>query len=271
LNPSNSSLRPCPVPDEFAGALRIAGERLGNFGRPLFWYNEVGSTNDVAAALAAAGATSGTVVLSDFQRTGRGRQGRIWSSPAGVGLYASVVLRPEATVQPLLMIGAGLALAEGVRLASGLGVRLKWPNDLMVGDRKLAGVIAESCLQPEGAVPVIVLGFGVNVRSASHPGTISSLATSLEEELGRPVDRGLLLIECLVALNTRYQDLQAGRSAAVLKSWRKRAEFNRPVEWEEAGQIRHGVAEAVDESGALVIRARDGLVHVTAGGVRWVR
>ena len=259
------------MPAEIADALGRAGERLGIFRRRPFWYGEVRSTNDVAAALAAAGARSGTVVLADGQRAGRGRQGRAWSSPTGAGLYGSVVLRPGAVVPSLLTLAAGVALADGVRAASGLEARLKWPNDVLAGGRKLAGILAESCLQPDGAAPAIVLGFGINVRAAAHPPAVAALATSLEEELGRTVDRGLLLAECLAALAARYGDLQGGRSAGVLAAWRDRADLERPVEWDDAGQPRRGVAVAIDEAGALVVRTGSGLVHLTAGEVRWTR
>lgn len=271
MSPSDSPLRPQPLPADLAEALGRAGGRLGLFARRPFWYEDVGSTNDVAAALAAAGARSGTVVLANRQRAGRGRQGRAWSSPAGAGLYASVVLRPGAVVPPLLTLAAEVALADGVRAATGLETRLKWPNDVLAGERKLAGVLAESCLQPDGAAPAIVLGFGINVRRAVHPPAIAVLATSLEEELGREVDRGLLLAECLAALAVRYGDLKDGRSVEVLAAWRARAELDRRVEWDEAGGARRGVAVAVDEEGALVVRAAGGLVRLSSSEVRWIR
>jgi BirA family biotin operon repressor/biotin-[acetyl-CoA-carboxylase] ligase len=262
---SGSPLRPQPLPPDLAEPLARAAERLGVFARLPFWYDEVGSTNDVAAALAAAGARTGTVVVAGSQRAGRGRQGRPWSSPPGAGLYISTVLRPGARVPPLLTLGAGLAVAEGVEAATGLRAALKWPNDLMAGARKLAGLLAESCVQPEGAAPALVLGVGLNLRRATHPPALAGVVTSLEEELGRDVDRGFVLAECLAALAARWADLVDGRDDAVLAAWRGRAVLGRQVEW-DAGR---GVAEDVDGTGALVVRTTRGRLRITSGEVRW--
>ena len=264
---SARALSPQPLPPDLAEALARAADRLGVFARPPFWYDEVGSTNDVAAALAAAGARTGTVVAAGSQRAGRGRQGRSWSSPAGAGLYVSAVLRPGALVPPLLTLAAGLAIAEGVEAATGFRAGLKWPNDLMADSRKLAGILAEACVQPEGAAPALVLGVGLNLRRAVHPPALAGVATSLEEELGRDVNRGLVLAECLAALAARWVDLLEGRDDAVLDAWRARAVLGRPVEW-DAGR---GVAEDVDGGGALIVRTERGRLRITSGEVRWSR
>ena len=208
-------------------------------------------------------------MLADTQFAGRGRHGRSWSSPPGAGLYVSILLRPGAVVPPLLTLAAGVALAEGMQAASGLNPQLKWPNDVLFGGRKLAGILAESCLQPEGVAPAIVLGIGINVRASLHTLSVKEIATSLEEELDRKVDRGLLLAECLVALATRYADLQGGRATDVLTAWRARADLGRPVEWKVGGRLCHGVAETVDETGALAVRTDGGLVLLTSSEVRW--
>jgi BirA family biotin operon repressor/biotin-[acetyl-CoA-carboxylase] ligase len=265
LSRSDSPLRPQPLPADLADALARVADRADVFARLPFWYDEVGSTNDVAAALAAAGARTGTLVAADTQRAGRGRQGRAWSSPAGAGLYVSAVLRPGARVPPLVTLAAGLAVAEGVEAATGLRAGLKWPNDLLVGTRKLAGILTESCVQPEGAAPALVLGIGLNVRRAAHPPPLVEVVTSIEDELGRDVDRGLVLAECLVALAARWADLLARRDDAVLAAWRTRALLDRPVEW-DAGR---GVAEDIDATGALVVRTARGRVRIASGEVRW--
>src|SRR5690242_19863216 len=183
------------VPDELAPALAAAAGRLGPFEARIRFMPSVGSTNDVAAALAQAGAGEGTTIVAEHQTAGRGRRGRTWFSPPGAGLYVSVVLRPgdSDSLTPavtLLTLAAGVALAEGVRAATGLPVGIKWPNDLVVERRKLAGILAEAVGSP--GVSAIILGFGINIRPAAYPPEIASRATSLESELGRPVERGLV-------------------------------------------------------------------------------
>lgn len=258
--------RPESLPDDLAAPLARAAERLGRFGTAVRWYAELASTNDAAAARAEAGAPEGALVLADAQTAGRGRHGRPWCSPPGAGVYASVVLRPHAAAVPFVTIAAGVALAEGIRAATGLATALKWPNDVYVSGRKLAGILAEA------APSHVVLGFGVNLRPAAYPPEIARRATSLEGELGREVDRGVVLVECLAALAAQYERVQAGRCGAVLDAWRVHARplLGRPVEWDDHGGARRGVAEDVDASGALVVRTDAGPVRVISGEVRWV-
>lgn len=259
---------PQSLPAEFAEALSRAGARLGPFGGEPLWYPDVPSTNDVALALAERGAEEGRLVIANAQSAGRGRQGRAWASPAGAGLYFSAVLKPHARAVPLLTIAAGVAVAEGIQTATGLSPRLKWPNDVYVSERKVAGVLAEA----GSDVHYVILGIGINVLPAAYPPEIASRATSLEGELGRAVDRGLLLTECLSALAARYTDLQHGRADAVMDAWRGRAAstFGRTVRWEASGVAREGVAENIDATGALVVRTDSGPVRLISGEVQWI-
>jgi BirA family biotin operon repressor/biotin-[acetyl-CoA-carboxylase] ligase len=259
---------PESVPPELAETLARAVDRLGSFAQPIFWYATVPSTNDLAASLAERGAPEGCVVAAHAQSAGRGRHGRSWVSPPGAGLYVSVVLRPPRDAVRALTIAAGVGVAEGIDAATGLDVGLKWPNDVYAGDRKLAGVLAEAA---DGLAHVI-LGIGINVMPAAYPPDVAARATSLEGELGRAVDRGLLLAECLAALARRYADLKGGRDAAVVEAWRRRASrtLGRRVRWESAGAVAEGVAETIDEAGALVVRTSGGTVTVTAGEVVWL-
>ena len=235
------------------------------------WHERVTSTNDLAGRLAEQGAAEGCVVVAEAQSAGRGRQGRAWSSPAGAGLYASAVLRPRSDVVPVLTIAAGVAIAEAIQGATGLEPTLKWPNDLFVGTRKLAGILAEAGSSPTGAQHV-VLGFGVNVLPAAFPPDVASRATSLEGELGRPIDRRLLLNACLDRLASRYQDLHDVRITSVLDAWRARAAplLRRRVEWDRGDARACGVAETIDDTGALLIRTDCGIVRVISGEVRWI-
>ena len=259
------------LPDDLATALAMGGDRPGIFSRQVLWYSEVSSTNDVAATLADRGEPEGTVVIADAQSAGRGRHGRTWASPPGAGLYMSIVMRPAPHAVTLLTIAAGVAFADGIQAATGLHPQLKWPNDVYIGGRKLAGILAEAGTSTDGGCHV-VLGCGVNLMPAAYPSDVAARATSIESELGRPIDRGLLLVECLAALDLRYRELQSRASAAVIARWRDRAVsmFGRRVEWDVAGVTRQGVAEDIDETGALLVRDGAARARVISGEVRWL-
>lgn len=270
-----------PLPPELADAIARTRAGLGPLASRVIFFSSTGSTNDEAARLASTGSHEGVVIVADAQTAGRGRQGRIWLSPPGNGLYVSVILDPgRARRDPmratsLLTLAAGVALAEAVEETTGLRVDLKWPNDLYVARRKLAGILAESVTaavadRTARAHPV-VLGYGLNVGSFAYPPELSAHVTSLEIELGRPVDRFELLAATLRALARRYADLLDGRFDAILDAWRPRAPTSRgaPVSWTTTGGAQSGTTCGVDADGALLVRAGHRLERVVAG-VTWL-
>ena len=268
---------PDPLPEEFEAALAGSADRRGPYGQPIVFLFETDSTNDVAAVLADRGAREGTTVLALAQRAGRGRLGRTWFSPAGAGLYASVVCRGSQRA-PLLTLAGGVAVAEGIRRATGLPAVIKWPNDIVVEDgpgrvrwRKLSGILAEGSSNAQG-LQHVVLGFGVNLRPAGYPPAIAATATSIESELGRPVDPGAVLAEILVGLNEQIQALDAGRSAEVLDRWRGLAPSSAGsrVEIGTPDSGRQGTTCGIDETGALRVRVDDRIERVIAGEVKWL-
>jgi BirA family biotin operon repressor/biotin-[acetyl-CoA-carboxylase] ligase len=267
---------PDPLPEELHASLRASARRRGRFGEPTYFFNETTSTNDVMAALADQGAAEGTTVVALGQTAGRGRLGREWFSPAGAGLYASVLCRNQQAV-PYLTLAGGVAVAEGIRRATGLHVVIKWPNDVLVSEhagpdrRKLAGVLAEASSNA-GAVQHVVLGFGINVRETAYPASIARRATSLESELGRAVDSGVVLAETLVALNETIGALACGDQADVLERWRRLSPSatGARVEWTAPGAACRGTTAGIDESGALLVRVGDRLERVRAGEVNWL-
>ncbi len=267
------------VPADVRDELLRRGPRLGPFGGRMHWLETASSTNDIAARLADLGAGEGTTVVAETQTSGRGRMGRVWFSPPGAGLYVSIVLRPRpsegvhrlADPSALLTLTAGVALADGVQASTGLPVEIKWPNDLLVGKRKLAGILAEAVAQ-DGHLHFIVLGFGLNLRRAAYPPELTDRATSIEAELSRPADRAVILAEILAAFAARYADLQQSRFDAILSAWRQRATFLRGslVEWDSPGGVRRGRAEDIDADGALLVRMDGRLERLIAGEVRWI-
>jgi BirA family biotin operon repressor/biotin-[acetyl-CoA-carboxylase] ligase len=258
------------MPPEAVEALARTRSARGPMGATVTWYGTTSSTNDRANEAAASGAPHGAVYVADTQSAGRGRLGRVWQSPAGAGLYCSVILDVPARVVPLVTLTAGVAAADGIRESTGLTVQLKWPNDVWVDGRKLGGILAE--VSTAGAAGSrIVVGIGVNVASAALPPEVAGLATSLEGELGRAVDRGALLAELLVALEQRVAGLTAGRQADILQTWRNLAAplMGRRVEWDAEGAVREGRASGLAEDGALVVETAAGEVQLRAGEVRW--
>lgn len=258
------------VPDDVAEALARTGARLGVFQQRIAWYEQVASTNDIAASLAEHGTPEGAVVAANAQSSGRGRLGRSWESPPGAGLYVSVLLRPPRAVFPLVTIAAGVALAEGIEASSGLSPCVKWPNDIYVGPRKLAGILAEAGSSAEGEH--VIVGFGINLHPAAFRPDVAARATSIESELGRRVDRGLVLAECLAAIASRHEALQRGAADDVVSAWRARAapHLGKAVEWDHEHGRRHGVAHDIDAGGALLVREGDQIVRVISGEVRWL-
>ena len=260
------------LPPELDEAFARARGRLKPLAGRVLYFTTIGSTNDVAASLAVDPASFGTVVIADAQTAGRGRRGRTWFSPAGSGLYISVILSPSRAASApdratrLLTLAAGLALAEGVERATGLAPAIKWPNDLLVARRKLAGILAEAFGE------AVVLGYGINVGPMSYPPELRDRATSLETELGRPIDRAMVAVETLAALASRYGDLVSSRFDAILDAWRRRAPTHQgaQVVWDTPAGPQSGITDGIDDSGALLVRIGDRVERIVAGEVRWI-
>jgi len=235
-------------------------------GRRLEYRGALVSTQDLARELARAGTPEGTVVLAGRQTAGRGRLGRSFVSPRG-GLYFTVVLRPALEHLRPLPIVAGLAVARGLEQVAGLRTTLKWPNDVLVGGRKVCGILVESELSGE-AVNYVLLGIGINVNAdmSAYP-EIAAIATSAAAEAGRQVSREALAAAVLNELEELYLAAQAGQR--VQDEWRARLEtLGRQVRvtWGEA--VEEGLAEDVDGDGSLILRRPDGnRVTIAAGDV----
>jgi BirA family biotin operon repressor/biotin-[acetyl-CoA-carboxylase] ligase len=273
---------PEPLPQEYADAFARVQDRCGILGSRVLYFSTIGSTNDVAAALAGDADAAGTVVIADAQTAGRGRRGRSWHSPPGAGLYVSVVLTPgRARVMPdvatsLLTLTAGVALAEAIERSTGLRPDIKWPNDLLVGRRKLGGILAEGVPSDRArsagsGIAGVVLGYGINVGLMSAPPEIAGRVTSLEFELGRPVERALVAAETLVCLAERYRELMDGRFDAILDAWLSRAPASRGarVSWSTGAGVRSGVTAGVDALGALLVRTESATERIVAGELMW--
>jgi BirA family biotin operon repressor/biotin-[acetyl-CoA-carboxylase] ligase len=230
------------------------------------WHDSVGSTMDVAAAMAAAGAAHGVVIAARQQTAGRGRRGATWVSPAGAGLYFSVIIRlHDARALALITLAAGVAVRDGISSVTGLEADLKWPNDLLVGRRKLAGILAEGhALNTPGQA--VVVGVGVNVQRAAYPPDVAARATSIEDELERAVDHEALLAGILAQLDQRLEQLSRD-PGDILRAWRavSPSAHGTRVEWDG----RHGVTAGIDDTGALLVATAAGVERIIAGQLHW--
>jgi BirA family biotin operon repressor/biotin-[acetyl-CoA-carboxylase] ligase len=265
-----------PAPPEVLAAFEAAIARVESLRLDLRWYATVPSTMDVAEEAAMAGAPEGLVIVAEEQTHGRGRRGRTWSSPPGAGLYVTFVLRPPLEGDGgmrlgLITLATGVAARAAIGRASGFEPELKWPNDVMVGRRKLAGILAEG-LGLGRAGQAVLIGLGVNVLSATHPSDITARATSLEDELGRPVDRARLLEELLVAVPAAYDDLRRGKADDILRAWRRAAPSaeGAAVRWRAPEGLRHGTSAGVDPTGALLVITEHGTERIVGGELDWM-
>lgn len=271
---------PAALADGLAAGLASPG--MPAVGARVLYFPVASSTNDLAARAAEQGAPDGTLVIAGQQTAGRGRAGHGWFSPPGAGLYLSMVVdagTPSAsTWVPALTLMTGVAVAEALHAASGLPVAIKWPNDLVMapagavrGARKLAGILAEA--RTDGAALThVVVGVGVNVRAAAWPPEISARATSLEEELGRPVDPGAVLGAMAARLGIWLDRLRAGEGALVRARWQKLSvgATGAAVSVPGPDGARRGLTAGLDAEGALLVRSGTETTRVVAGEVVWL-
>lgn len=241
------------------------------FAGKLHFAEVTGSTNTDAMEAAREGAPHGSVYFADAQSAGRGRGDHRWESNAGQGLYVSVVLRLPLAAERLLLLplAVGLAAVAAIREASGLEADLRWPNDLLLNDRKTGGILVESRLAGN-MLDYAVAGIGINVHQRAFAAELATPATSLDLESGRRVRRGLLLAALLKSVEREAQSTLSADAGAIFparvaaaSTWvrGRRVEVHGP-------QPCEGVTAGLDAQGFLRVETADGLVTVRTGGVR---
>lgn len=230
----------------------------GMFGRSFRYHDEIESTNVEAKRLAAAGAPEGTVVVAESQSAGRGRLGRRWTSPAGKGLLFSALLRPPLGMADahLLTIVAAAAACDAIESVVPVNVRIKWPNDLFIDDRKVGGILLEAAGEQD-AIDWVVIGMGLNVNTeySELPVALRRTAVSLKVASGRPVDRSELLARLLLALEESYLDAARNGFDGALGRFRERDYLlKRCVSVQTRRGPVVGEAAGIDEKGALLVQ-----------------
>ena len=231
-------------------------------------HDRLDSTNTRAKALAAKGAPHGYLVIAESQSGGRGRFGRPFFSPEHSGVYITYILRPELAAERAVMITsmAAVAVARAIEAVADVGVQIKWVNDLYINGRKVCGILCEASMDFEsGQLEYAVLGIGVNVAAMDFPPELSDIATSIENECGRPVSRNRLIAEISNQLNALYGQLD---SLEFMAESRKRSVvIGRDVQVIRGGESFPARALDIDDQGRLVIRTDAGVSRVNSGEV----
>lgn len=230
-------------------------------GGRIVYFDATDSTNAQAKRLAEAHAPHGTLVVSDRQDGGKGRRGRSWASPSGVGIWMSLILRPEIAPSSasMLTLAAALAVREGIQEETGLSPLIKWPNDLVLNGKKICGILTEMSTELM-EIQYVITGIGINVNQREFPSEIRDTATSLSLEAGRCFRRSSLIAAILKAFEKDYAAfLKTGDLSLLLEEYNA-CLVNRGKEvciLDPSGEYR-AVAEGIDESGSLLVTLPDG-------------
>lgn len=241
----------------------------------LLWFDTIDSTNTRARELAKQGAPHGTVLIADHQTGGRGRRGRSFHSPAGVGVYMSVILRPNCTPQEIMHLtcAAAVAMCDAVEHTCGVRPGIKWTNDLVCGKKKIAGVLTELGFDSHANVDFAVIGIGINCcqKEQDFPEDIRNIAGSLATVTGNEINRAKVAAAMVDALYRLDQELLTCK-AHILDRYRKDCiTLGQEISLVRGEEIRHGTALDIDSDGALIIRFRNGSTDTVNSGEVSVR
>ena len=238
-------------------------------GSEILVFEETASTNDVVEHLAKSGAREGLVVFAESQTRGRGRHGRAWASPRGKGLWFSVLLRPNLPIAAAsrITVAASVAVAGALHQVCHVDVRIRWPNDVIVNGRKLAGILTELRTEANG-IQLAILGIGidVNCQREDYSGELANIATSLELETGQAHDRVALAAQVLSALDECYHTALTSFDS-IVDEWAKLCTtLGKQIVVTMAKRRIEGFAQALDSDGALLVRKDNGQIERILGG-----
>jgi BirA family biotin operon repressor/biotin-[acetyl-CoA-carboxylase] ligase len=229
-------------------------------------FESLPSTNTELARLASEGAVEGVSVVADEQTAGRGRLQRAWSSPKGAGLYFSILLRPTIPQNywPLITFMAALAVGDALREACELQTDIKWPNDILSGERKICGILSEAIETPAGRA--VIVGIGINLTQNAFPPELSDGATSVAEATGRPPGREQILAALLNALSHWYSLLN--EPGQIIDAWSNRSSYaiGKLVQVSNGDDVWQGTTAGVEPDGALRLRTLSGEIKLVRAG-----
>lgn len=239
------------------------------------FFDTITSTNDVLKQLASQGAPEGTVLVADCQTGGRGRLGRSFLSPSGVGIYLSVLLRPSCSPSALMHLTCASASAtcDAVERAAGFRPGIKWTNDIVYQNRKLSGTLTELNIHPDGSTAYAVIGTGINCNQSMEdfPPELREMAGSIKMVSGREINRALVAARLIDAWYDMSRELLTNQKGILAAYRRDCVTLGRKISVIQKGSIRHGTALDVDEAGALIVRFEDGTVETVNSGEVSVR
>lgn len=228
----------------------------------IHFYETTDSTNLQAKLLAEAGAPDGTVVIADCQTGGRGRMGRSFHSPAGSGIYLSMVLRPQCRAAQLMHLtcAAAVVMCDAIESTTAVRPKIKWTNDLVIGRKKLGGILTELSLDSGGNVIYAIVGVGINCsqKESDFPEAIRSVATSLSAATGAPANRKDIAIASITALRAMADSLLTEKSAIMNRYRTDCITTGKDISLVRGDELRHGFAESVDDNGGLTVVFPDG-------------
>ncbi len=246
-----------------------------SMGKVIHSFNTVKSTNEIAQQLAEKGAAEGTIVTAEKQTLGKGRLGRSWHSPEKMGIYVSIILRPKFSPDqsPGLSIMAALAVAEALRDYAAGKIQIKWPNDILINNRKVAGVLTELSAE-KNKINYVVVGIGINVKQleSDFPPNIRATAASVKSETGKEISRVELLKQLLVNFEKEYghyKKYQLGKALSKIRQYSSLLNQEVALQW--SGATVSGRAVDIDPSGSLIIESDGNRISVSSGEVTVVK
>ncbi len=231
-------------------------------GRKIHFFDKVDSTQTKAHVFISQGALEGEIIIAETQTAGKGRMGRQWHSPPYKGIWMSVILTPQIPVMdiPQLSLVVSVAICRAIRRICDLDVGIKWPNDLLIHNKKICGILLESSGEDERLRYVIVgIGISVNLQLADYPQALHSIATSLAMESRRDVDREQLLQACLEEMEELYVLFIEKGFAPIRTLWEALSvSLHRPIRVQQGLEMIEGIAESLDASGGLIMKKHSG-------------
>lgn len=261
-------------PDIISETEIARGLKTSVIGRRAYCYSSLRSTNELAARLGQQGTEEGAVIMANEQTKGKGRFGRSWVSPRREGIWMSLILRPEPSLEPVtaLSLVAGYSVAVALREVVGIRATIKWPNDVRVGEKKICGILAELNKDAKGN-QFVVLGIGVNVNQASFSGDLEQVATSVRIETGRKTPRLPLVRNVLENLEKFYFQCKKEGFSGILRRVREISSLmGKRVEVSLGGETISGYVQDIDDMGRLIMRTDDGrIMEILAGEANTVR
>jgi BirA family transcriptional regulator, biotin operon repressor / biotin---[acetyl-CoA-carboxylase] ligase len=245
------------------------GLRAGIIGGKVIWLESVDSTNSHARSLLDSGAEEGSVVVASEQTAGRGRQGRVWISEKGKNLTFSLILKPDlpAELGGLISLYASLSVAEAVESLTGLTPECKWPNDVLLGGRKICGILSESNIDG-GRVASTIVGIGLNVNQTLFPSDLKPSPTSMQLATGRPYDLTAVLTALLERLESRYTDLRSAPPGTIIREWKNHSTtIGRNLTVRTGNQTVRGLATGLAADGGLLVQVDGTERKISAGDI----